>query len=211
MKFTLKSLAYPFEALEPYFDAKTMEIHHDRHHQAYVDNLNKALEQFADAQELSLEEILQQVSKFSPAVRNNAGGHYNHQLFWDLLSASGKKEPEGDFLEAIQQSFGSLAEFKGQLKNKALGQFGSGWAWLIVKADGTLAVSSTANQDNPLMDLPTVEQGFPVLGLDVWEHAYYLNYQNKRADYVDAFWEVLNWESVEAHYKKGLAQLQKAL
>ena len=207
MKYTLDKLPYANDALVPHFDAETMEIHHDRHHQAYVDNLNKALENNEEANDLDLEGILKQVSKFSPAVRNNGGGHYNHSLFWNILSATPKVNPEGKLLEEINKIFGSVDQLKADLKNLGLGQFGSGWAWLLVKHNGTLAISSTANQDNPLMDTNINNQGYPILGVDVWEHAYYLNYQNKRADYLDAFWQVLDWAAVEENYKAALAKV----
>ena len=207
MKYTLDKLPYATDALVPHFDAETMEIHHDRHHQAYVDNLNKALENNEEANALDLEGILKQVSKFSPAVRNNGGGHYNHSLFWNILSATPKVNPEGKLLEEINKTFGSVDQLKADLKNLGLGQFGSGWAWLLVKHNGTLAISSTANQDNPLMDTNINNQGYPILGVDVWEHAYYLNYQNKRADYLDAFWQVLDWAAVEENYKAALAKV----
>ncbi|MGM1429632.1 superoxide dismutase [Sphingobacterium lactis] len=207
MKYTLDKLPYANDALVPHFDAETMEIHHDRHHQAYVDNLNKALENNEEANDLDLEGILKQVSKFSPAVRNNGGGHYNHSLFWNILSATPKVNPEGKLLEEINKTFGSVDQLKADLKNLGLGQFGSGWAWLLVKHNGTLAISSTANQDNPLMDTNINNQGYPILGVDVWEHAYYLNYQNKRADYLDAFWQVLDWAAVEENYKAALAKV----
>ncbi|SEG59970.1 superoxide dismutase [Sphingobacterium lactis] len=207
MKYTLDKLPYANDALVPHFDAETMEIHHDRHHQAYVDNLNKALENNEEANALDLEGILKQVSKFSPAVRNNGGGHYNHSLFWNILSATPKENPEGKLLEEINKTFGSVDQLKADLKNLGLGQFGSGWAWLLVKHNGTLAITSTANQDNPLMDTNIHNQGYPILGVDVWEHAYYLNYQNKRADYLDAFWQVLDWAAVEENYKAALAKV----
>jgi len=206
MKHILSPLAYSFDALEPHIDAKTMEIHHDRHHQAYVDNLNKALESSGAEESLELEDLIKNISKYSQAVRNNAGGHYNHSLFWDILSDSPKASPEGNLLHEINKTFGSLDQLKADIKNLALGQFGSGWAWLLVKHNGTLAISSTPNQDNPLMDINIATQGYPILGVDVWEHAYYLNYQNKRADYFDAFWKVLNWEAVERNYELALAK-----
>lgn len=208
MKYTLAPLPYKFDALEPHIDAKTMEIHHDRHHQAYVDNLNKALESSGISQELELEDIIKNISKYSAAVRNNGGGHYNHSLFWEILSSSPKVEPEGKLKEEIINSFGSIDQLKADIKNLALGQFGSGWAWLLVKHNGALAISSTPNQDNPLMDINITTQGYPILGVDVWEHAYYLNYQNKRADYVDAFWKVLDWEAVEKNYESALSKIK---
>ncbi|MCD8539773.1 MAG: superoxide dismutase [Leadbetterella sp.] len=199
MAFTLPALPYAFDALEPHFDAKTMEIHHDRHHQAYVTNLNAAIAG-TELDNQSIEEILANISKASPAVRNNGGGHYNHDLFWTILAPAGKGgELSGDLKAAIEAAFGSVDEFKAQFKAAATSRFGSGWAWLIVKADGSVGITSTPNQDNPLMDIAEVK-GTPVLGLDVWEHAYYLQYQNKRPDYVDAFWSVVNWEEVAKRF-----------
>lgn len=199
MAFTLAPLPYANDALEPHFDAKTMEIHHDRHHNAYVTNLNAAIAG-TDLDSQSIEEILANISKASPAVRNNGGGHYNHDLFWNILAPAGKGgELTGDLKAAIETAFGSVEEFKAQFKAAATSRFGSGWAWLIVKADGTVAVTSTPNQDNPLMDIAEVK-GTPVLGLDVWEHAYYLHFQNKRPDYVDAFWNVVNWNEVAKRF-----------
>jgi Fe-Mn family superoxide dismutase len=191
MSFTLPPLPYAFDALEPYIDAKTMEIHHDKHHNAYVTNLNKALESSADLQKLSIEELLAQLGKvpenIRTAVRNNGGGHLNHSMFWKLMKKGGGGEPSGDLAGAIKGAFGSFADFKTKFAQAASTRFGSGWAWLLVK-DGKLAVESTANQDNPIMD-----GGKGVLGLDVWEHAYYLKYQNKRPDYIEAWWNVVNW------------------
>lgn len=192
----LPKLGYKFDALEPYIDAKTMEIHHDKHHQAYVDNANKALEGTSWA-EASVEEILRNLEPNNAALRNNVGGHWNHTFFWEILTPGGAKEPTGDLLTEIEKSFGSFAEFKEKFAAAAKGRFGSGWAWLILKQDGSLAITSTPNQDNPLMPVvPEAEQGKPILGLDVWEHAYYLNYQNRRPDYIEAFWNVVNWDKV---------------
>lgn len=204
MSYKLPELPYAYEALEPHFDTETMTIHHQRHHQAYVDNLNKAIAG-TDAESKKLEEIMKEVSNYAPAVRNNGGGHYNHSLFWKILSGSPKTAPTGKLAEEINKTFGSLDELKAKIKQAGLGQFGSGWAWLVVKDDGTLAVVATPNQDNPLMDVNPANQGRPILGVDVWEHAYYLKYQNKRADYLDAFWSVLDWSAVEKNYEEALA------
>ena len=204
MSYKLPELPYAYEALEPHFDTETMTIHHQRHHQAYVDNLNKAIAG-TDAESKKLEEIMKEVSNYAPAVRNNGGGHYNHSLFWKILSGSPKTAPAGKLAEEINKAFGSLDELKAKIKQAGLGQFGSGWAWLVVKDDGTLAVVATPNQDNPLMDVNPANQGRPILGVDVWEHAYYLKYQNKRADYLDAFWSVLDWSAVEKNYEEALA------
>lgn len=199
MAFTLAPLPYANDALEPHFDAKTMEIHHDRHHQAYVTNLNAAIAG-TDLENQSILEILANVSKASPAVRNNGGGHYNHDLFWNILAPAGQGgELSGDLKAAIEAAFGSVEEFKTQFKAAGTSRFGSGWAWLIVKADGTLAITSTPNQDNPLMDIAEAK-GTPILGLDVWEHAYYLHFQNKRPDYIDTFWNVVNWNAVAERF-----------
>ncbi|WP_268036102.1 superoxide dismutase [Algoriphagus sp. PAP.12] len=205
-KFELPALPYAYEALEPHFDQETMTIHHTKHHQAYVNNLNNALEGKEGADK-SLEEILVSVSTYGPAVRNNGGGHYNHSLFWSILSPTPQSEPSGDLADAINKTFGSLEEFKAEVKKAGMGQFGSGWAWLIVKHSGSLAVTATPNQDNPLMDTQTTDKGFPILGIDVWEHAYYLKYQNKRPDYLDAFWSVLDWKAVEKNYTEALAKI----
>ncbi|GAA4511307.1 superoxide dismutase [Sphingobacterium thermophilum] len=198
MAFELEALPYAIDALEPHIDKETMEIHHDRHHQAYVDNLNKAIAG-TDAENASLEDILKNVSKYSAAVRNNGGGHYNHKLFWSILSPNGGGEPKGELAEAINAAFGSFAELKTQLQNAGATRFGSGWAWLIVDESGKLAVTSTPNQDNPLMDVAEVK-GTPILGIDVWEHAYYLKYQNKRPAYLEAIFNVIDWDAVAANY-----------
>jgi Fe-Mn family superoxide dismutase len=197
--FELPSLPYAFEALEPHIDARTMEIHHGKHHQAYVNNLNNALKDNADAAGKSLEEILASMSKFPMAVRNNGGGHWNHSLFWQLLSPTGGGLPSGKLADAITASFGSFDAFKEQFNTAATTRFGSGWAWLVLHGD-KLVVTSTANQDNPLMDIAEVK-GTPILALDVWEHAYYLHYQNRRPDYIGAFWNVVNWEKASALFE----------
>lgn len=198
MAFELPKLAYSYDALEPTIDARTMEIHHSKHHQAYVDNLNNAIAG-TDLEGKSLEEI-QKIGTDKPAVRNNGGGHYNHSLFWELLTPGGSKEPVGNVKAEIEK-IGGFEKFKEDFSNAAKTRFGSGWAWLVKNADGSVVVSSTPNQDNPLMPVADV-QGTPILGLDVWEHAYYLNYQNRRPDYVSAFFNVINWDKVEELYNK---------
>ena len=198
MAFELPQLPYETNALEPHIDAKTMEIHHGKHHNAYVTNLNKAIEG-SDLEGKSLDELLKNISSASAAVRNNGGGHYNHSLFWTVIGPNGGGEPSGELAEAINSKFGSFAAFKEEFNNAAATRFGSGWAWLSVDGSGQLQVSSTPNQDNPVMDIAEVK-GTPILGLDVWEHAYYLNYQNRRPDYISAFWNVVNWEEVSKRY-----------
>lgn len=202
MAFELPKLPYAYTALEPHIDARTMEIHHTKHHQAYVTNLNNAVAG-TDAEKLSVEEICKNISKYPVAVRNNGGGHYNHSLFWTLMAPNAGGQPSGELAAAIDAAFGSFEEFKKQFGAAATSRFGSGWGWLIVK-DGKLAITSTPNQDNPLMDVAEVK-GTPVLGLDVWEHAYYLHYQNRRPDYIAAFWNVVNWAEVEKLYKTAMA------
>lgn len=198
MAFELPKLAYSYDALEPTIDARTMEIHHSKHHQAYVDNLNNAIAG-TDLEGKSLEEI-QKIGTDKPAVRNNGGGHYNHSLFWELLTPGGSKEPVGNVKAEIEK-IGGFEKFKEDFSNAAKTRFGSGWAWLVKNSDGSVVVSSTPNQDNPLMPVADV-QGTPILGLDVWEHAYYLKYQNRRPDYVSAFFDVINWDKVEELYNK---------
>ena len=197
MAFELPPLPYAPDALEPYIDKATMEIHHGKHHNAYVTNLNKAVEGTELANK-SIEELLATISKAPAAVRNNGGGHYNHSLFWTLLSKEGTKTPTGPLSEAINKKFGSFDKFKEEFAAAATTRFGSGWAWLISNG-GALEITSTPNQDNPLMDLAE-KKGTPILGLDVWEHAYYLKYQNKRPDYIAAFWNVVNWDAVSKLY-----------
>lgn len=199
-KLEFPSLAYGFEALEPHFDKLTMEIHFTKHHQAYFNNLSAATKG-TDIEDLDFEEVLKNISKYPVAVRNNGGGHFNHSLFWTVLSPNGGGEPKGDLKQAIVDTFGSFNEFNELFSNAAKTRFGSGWAWIGLSADKKLFVSSTPNQDNPLMDVAEVK-GTPILGLDVWEHAYYLNYQNRRPDYVSAFWNVINWDEVEKRYAK---------
>lgn len=199
MAFELPALPYASDALEPHIDKETMEIHHGKHHQAYVDNLNKALEG-KDAGG-SIEEIIKNVSKYDGAVRNNGGGHYNHSLFWTVLSPNGGGEPTGDLATAINDAFGSFDELKKKLQEAGAKRFGSGWAWLIVDDSGKLQVTSTPNQDNPLMDVAEV-QGTPIFGIDVWEHAYYLKYQNKRPAYLEAIFNAVDWNAVADRYAK---------
>ncbi len=197
-KFELPKLPYEYDALEPYIDKQTMEIHHTKHHNGYVTNLNKAIEG-TELEGKSIEDILKNVSKHPVAVRNNGGGHYNHSLFWKIMKKDGGGFPKGDIEQAINDSFGSFEEFKKQFGSAAATRFGSGWAWLILN-NGKLEITSTPNQDNPLMDVAE-KKGTPILGLDVWEHAYYLKYQNKRPDYVENWWNVINWDEVSNNYK----------
>ena len=197
MAFTLAPLPYAYEALEPHIDKLTMQIHHDKHHQAYVDNLNKAIAG-TENENKTIEELVKNAGIISPAVRNNGGGHWNHTFFWNILAANAGGTPSGKLADAITAAFGSFDAFKEKFNQAGITRFGSGWAWLIVK-DGKLEVSSTPNQDNPLMDVAEVK-GTPVLGCDVWEHAYYLKYQNKRADYLGAFWNVVNWSKVAERF-----------
>jgi Fe-Mn family superoxide dismutase len=199
MAHTLPALGYAFDALEPHIDAMTMQIHHDKHHQAYVDNLNKALAG-TDGEGKSLEELMANMSKYPMPVRNNGGGHWNHSLFWEILGAG--TTLSGALADAINSTFGSLDGLKEKMNTAGTTRFGSGWAWLIVK-DGKLEVCSTPNQDNPLMDIAEVK-GTPILGIDVWEHAYYLKYQNKRPDYLAAIWNVINWDAVAKKYAAAL-------
>jgi len=199
--FSLSPLPYAADALEPAIDATTMTIHHDRHHGAYVTNLNAQIKANPVLADLTLEALQAQVSAFPDAVRNNAGGHWNHSLFWAVMAPAGQGgAPSGELVTAINSSFGSLEAMQSQFNQAAAGRFGSGWAWLIRKADGSLAITSTPNQDNPLMDLPGIERGTPLLGLDVWEHAYYLNYQNRRPDYIKAWWSLVNWHEVDRRF-----------
>lgn len=198
MAFELPPLKYSFDALEPHIDAKTMEIHHDKHHGGYTQKLNAAIEG-TDNEGKTIENILQNLDKSNSAVRNNGGGYYNHNLFWEIMSPDGGGKPEGELAQAIDAAFGSFDGFKDELSKAGANQFGSGWAWLCVHKGGKLEICSTPNQDNPLM--PGVGcGGTPILGLDVWEHAYYLKYQNKRPDYIEAFFNVINWTEVSARY-----------
>ena len=196
--FELTDLPYAHNALEPNIDEKTMEIHHGKHHQAYVNNLNNAVKGNA-AEGVSLTDLVHNISKYSPAIRNNGGGHWNHSFFWGIMGPNAGGQPTGALMDAIVASFGSFDAMKEQFNSAGTTRFGSGWAWLIVH-DHKLAITSTPNQDNPLMDIAEVK-GTPILGLDVWEHAYYLHYQNRRPDYIGAFWNVINWSAVNAHFE----------
>ena len=198
MSFTLPTLQYDYKALEPYIDAQTMEIHHSKHHAAYTNNLNAAV-QNTELADKSIEEIFSNVSKLAPALRNNGGGFYNHNLYWDVMTPGGPSGPEDKLLESINGSFGSFDLFKEAFTKAAVTRFGSGWAWLVQKGDN-LVVTSTPNQDNPLMDV-TETQGAPILTIDVWEHAYYLKYQNRRPEYIEAFFKVINWNEVAKRFK----------
>ena len=198
MSFTLTPLPYDYAALEPHIDARTMEIHHSKHHQAYVNNLNAAIAG-TDAEKMSIDEICKNISKFPMAVRNNGGGHYNHSLFWLVMKPNGGGLPTGVLNDAINAAFGRFEEFKTKFNAAGATRFGSGWAWLIKNSAGKLEICSTPNQDNPLMDLAEVK-GTPLLGCDVWEHAYYLHYQNRRPDYMTAFWNVINWDEVAKRF-----------
>ncbi len=202
MAFTLPSLPYAHDALEPHFDTMTMQIHHSKHHQAYVDNLNKAIAG-TEHENKTIEELMASISTLPMAVRNNGGGHYNHSLFWEILSPNGGGTPTGKLAEAIESQLGGFEKFKADFANAGMTRFGSGWAWLCVKADKTLCVCSTPNQDNPTMDIAECP-GTPIVGMDVWEHAYYLHYQNRRADYIGAFWNVINWYEVSKRYEAAL-------
>ncbi len=199
MAFELPKLPYAYDALEPHIDARTMEIHHTKHHQAYITNLNNAIAG-TEAEKQTIEEICKNISKHVPAVRNNGGGHFNHSLFWTVLAPNAGGNPTGELAAAIESAFGSFDTFKTQFAAAGATRFGSGWAWLIVGEDKKLAICSTPNQDNPLMDVADVK-GTPILGLDVWEHAYYLNYQNRRPDYIAAFWNAVNWDEVARRLK----------
>ena len=198
MAFTLPALPYAFDALEPHIDTLTMQIHHGKHHQAYVDNLNKAIAG-TPHENKSLEDLVENAGSISPAVRNNGGGHWNHTFFWHTISPNAGGSPSGKLAEAINKAFGSFDEFKTKFAAAGTGRFGSGWVWLIIKKDGSLDITSTPNQDNPLMDVAETK-GVPILGVDVWEHAYYLKYQNKRPDYLVAIWNVINWKKVEERF-----------
>ena len=206
-QFTQKPLPYAYTALEPFIDAQTMEIHYSKHHAAYIKNLNTAIVG-TEAEKMNINEILANVSKLSPAIRNNAGGHYNHELFWSILTPEKNTKPSAELEKAINESFGSMDALKEKLNAAAATRFGSGWAWLYIGQDGKLVVSSTANQDNPLMDIAE-NKGTPILGIDVWEHAYYLKYQNKRADYLTAIWNVINWNQVSTYYENAMPKKKR--
>ena len=205
MSFTLPALSFSTNALEPHIDARTMEIHHGKHHQTYITNLNNALDGHDQLLSMQIEDLISDLSSLPDsvqgAVRNNGGGHANHSFFWESLSASGGGLPSGPLADEISSTFGNFDAFKEIFAKAALTRFGSGWAWLIQRSDGTLAVTSTPNQDSPIMEGIADETGTPLIGLDVWEHAYYLNYQNRRPDYVTAFWNVLDWDQVSARFK----------
>lgn len=198
MAFELPALPYATNALEPHIDTLTMEIHHGKHHNAYVTNLNNAIAG-TDGEGKSIDEIIANISKFPTAVRNNGGGHFNHSLFWSIMSPNGGGTPSGDLASAINSTFGSFDDFKAEFSKAAATRFGSGWAWLCVDADGGLFVTSSPNQDNPVMDIAD-KSGTPILALDVWEHAYYLHYQNRRPDYISSFWNVIDWDAVAKRY-----------
>ena len=201
--YSLPQLPYSYDALEPYIDKTTMEIHHTKHHQAYINNLNSALEKYPEFHNLELEEILRNLNQLPEeirtAVRNNGGGHYNHSLFWEIMKPNGGGEPKGKLKEEIEKNFGSFEEFKKLFSETAIKHFGSGWAWLVITSDKKLKVYSMLNQDNPLMN-----GDIPIMGLDIWEHAYYLKYQNRRAEYVEAWWHVVNWDKIEENLLKYL-------
>ena len=207
MPFTLPALPYSFDALEPNIDKETMQIHHDKHHQGYVDNLNKAIAGTPNENK-SLDELIANAGSISPAVRNNGGGHWNHSFFWEILSADGGGNPSGNLAKAIDEAFGSFDEMKEKFNAAGMSRFGSGWAWVGV-LDGKLAICSTPNQDNPLMEVADCKCK-PILGCDVWEHAYYLKYQNKRADYLKTFWNVINWDKVAQNFEKAVGKLAAA-
>jgi len=206
MAHELPPLPYDYEALEPHIDATTMQIHHDKHHNTYVSKLNAALEKHPELADKPVENLIAEIGSLpgdiQTAVRNNGGGHANHAMFWQMMSPQGGGEPKGPLAEAITSGWGDVASFKEAFKNAALGRFGSGWAWLIVDQHGTLKITDTPNQDSPLMQDTAGEPGTPLLGVDVWEHAYYLKYQNRRADYVDAWWNVVNWDEVAGRFEK---------
>ncbi len=200
MTFKLPELNYSYEALEPHIDKRTMEIHHTKHHQAYIDKLNQALEKYPEFQNMEIEEILKSLDKLPEdirtAVRNNGGGHYNHDLFWKIMSPDSEKKPVGELAEKINEKFGDFESFKAKFKEAGIGRFGSGWSWLVLSEDKRIDIVSTPNQDNPMSEGKEV-----IFGLDVWEHAYYLKYMNKRPDYIEAWWNVVNWKAIEERYQ----------
>lgn len=200
MKFEFANLPYAYDALEPHIDRQTMEIHHTKHHKAYYDKFTAALSE-SEFKDMQIEEIFRNISKAPAVIRNNGGGYYNHNLFWEIMSPNGGGNPTGRLAEEINKAFGSFEQFKTKFNDAAANRFGSGWAWLCVSEDGNLSVCSTPNQDNPLMDVVECK-GTPIMGLDVWEHAYYLKYQNRRPDYINAFWSVLDWSKVNARYEE---------
>jgi superoxide dismutase, Fe-Mn family len=197
LSFMLPKLKYDYSALEPFIDAKTMEIHYTKHHATYTNNLNAAIEG-KSFEENTIEDFFRRITQHTVAIRNNGGGYYNHNLYWEIMTPNKGQEPKGKLLDAIDSSFGSVKDFKDAFTKAAMGRFGSGWAWLV-KRGNALVVSSTPNQDNPLMDVAEI-QGIPILGIDVWEHAYYLKYQNRRAEYIEAFWQIINWDEVERRF-----------
>ncbi len=203
MSHTFPELPYPYDALEPYIDAKTMDVHYNKHHRTYYDKFMAAIKG-TELEDTSLETIFSGISKQPPAVRNHGGGYYNHIVYWNCMSPDGGKQPSGDFASKLDETFGDLETFKQQFSDAAINLFGSGFAWLVVK-DGELLITATSNQDNPLMDVVPV-QGEPVLALDVWEHAYYLTYQNRRPDYIDAWWHVVDWDAVSSSYTAAVAK-----
>jgi Fe-Mn family superoxide dismutase len=205
MEYQFKDLPYDFNALEPYIDARTMELHYTKHHRGYFDKFTAAV-QGSDLEGKTLEEIFKNVSAVSAAVRNNGGGYFNHTLFWEIMGPGRGGEPSGELAKAINGTFSSFDSFKEEFSNAAATRFGSGWAWLILNFEKKLLISSTPNQDNPLMDV-SESKGIPIFGLDVWEHAYYLKYQNRRPEYISAFWNVVNWKAVEKNYEEGLKKL----
>ncbi len=203
MKFEFAELPYSYDALEPHIDKQTMEIHYTKHHKAYFDKFTGALPG-SEYEGKSIEDIFKNISKAPAVIRNNGGGYYNHSLFWEVMSPNGGGNPTGEIAEAINKSFGSFENFKTKFNEAAANRFGSGWAWLCVEKDKSLTICSTPNQDNPLMDVVECN-GKPIMGLDVWEHAYYLKYQNRRPDYISAFWNVINWEKINENYRKAAA------
>jgi Fe-Mn family superoxide dismutase len=204
-QFVQEPLPYAYNALEPYIDTQTMEIHFTKHHATYINNLNNALKEAGLTEETDLNKILSQITKYNTVIRNNAGGHYNHTFFWKLLTGEKNMNPSGELLKALEATFGNIDKFKTEFNKAAASRFGSGWAWLIISPDKKLVIISTPNQDNPLMeDVPI--KGVPVLCVDVWEHAYYLKYQNRRTDYLQAFWNIVNWKEAESLYEKAMAE-----